>query len=97
MVMMTKKMVTMMVMTTRIIVIMMTMIDMMMVMTIVMEVADVQSPNQRWELKAGRVNIQSNLANIIIITTIIIIIIIIKINFSFFSEISALIICKKTC
>ena len=34
---------------------------------IVIEVAlDVQSPNQRWELKLGRVNIQSDLANIII-------------------------------
>ena len=38
----------------------------MMRMMIVMEVADVQSPNQRWELKLGRVNIQSDLANIII-------------------------------
>ena len=36
-------------------------------MMIVIEVAlDVQSPNQRWELKLGRVNIQSDLANIII-------------------------------
>ena len=69
MVMMTKKMVTMMtmmVMTSRIILIIMKKIDMMTVMTIVMEVADVQSPNQRWELKLGRVNIQSDLANIII-------------------------------
>ena len=46
-------------------------------MMIVIEVAlDVQSPNQRWELKLGRVNIQSDLANIIIITTIIVIIMI---------------------
>ena len=36
---------------------------------IVMEVADVESPNQRWELKVGRVNIQSDLANIIIIAS----------------------------